>query len=398
MTDREERVLVLAPVGRDATLAQHALCRVGIAAEVCSDIDAVCREIAHGAGVVLLTQEAINGHGTERLLATLDDQPPWSDLPVVVLVSRDAAASVLLHTLLGGRVNATFLERPTGAATLVRAVEMGLRARRRQYELRDYLLALASAQEAEHEARALAEEAVRSRDEFLTSVAHDLKNPLGAIKGYAQLLQRRLRTTRGLDPLTIEEQLRRIEGMADRTSIQIDELLDAARLQAGQPLPLNLAPVDLSELVERVAAEWQGASPLHSIHVERVTTELLGVWDARRLERVLSNLIGNAIKYSPEGGQVTIRTCHEPDGVVLVVQDGGIGIPAQDLPHVFERFYRASNATGLEGTGLGLAGVRQIVEQHGGSIAIESDEGRGTRVTVRLPVVQDVPEARTRGG
>jgi signal transduction histidine kinase len=384
--DRDGRVLVLAPVGRDAPLASAVITGAGISAEACADIDELCREISAGAGALVLTQEALAPSATERVLAMLDAQPPWSDLPLIVLVSREGSAGVQVARLLGERANATLLERPAGTATLLRAVEMALRARRRQYELRDHLRALAEAREAERHARAVAEEAVRERDEFLASVAHDLKNPLGAIKGFAQLLQRQLSKSDTLQPARVADHAARIEATANRAITQINELLDSARLRAGRPLTLSLASVDLAALVRRVAADWQAANPDHRFSIHAPEGELRGLWDAPRLERALANVIGNAVKYSPQGGEISLVLADGAGEAILTVTDEGIGIPRADLPHVFERFFRAGNVANVAGTGLGLAGVRQIVEQHGGAVFIESEEGHGTRITVRLPL------------
>jgi signal transduction histidine kinase len=118
---------------------------------------------------------------------------------------------------------------------------------------------------------------------------------------------------------------------------------------------------------------------------------VVGEWDRMRLERVLDNLLSNAVKYSPQGGPIAIRVGREDDAggawAVVSVRDDGIGVPAEDLPWIFERYRRAGNVAGrVAGTGIGLAGARQIVEQHGGTIGVESDEGQGTTVTVRLPL------------
>jgi signal transduction histidine kinase len=125
--------------------------------------------------------------------------------------------------------------------------------------------------------------------------------------------------------------------------------------------------------------------------VDAAVPELVARIDADRIERVLNNLIGNAIKYSPQGGAITVQIAREDDGddhwAVLVVRDSGLGIPAADLPHVFERYYRATNVRGrIQGTGIGLASVRQIAEQHGGSVTVESAEDAGSTFTVRLPL------------
>lgn len=388
-----ERVLVLAPLGRDAELASATLARAAIAALVCGDIEALCRELASGAGALLLTQEALSPWAVDRLLTALAGQPPWADLPLVVLVSGGAAvpATARLVAALAAGVPATFLERPVRATTLVGAVQAALRARRRQYELRDLLLAREQAEEAERQARAAAELAVRTRDGLMAAVAHDLKNPLAAAKGYAQLLRRRAARLEVPEAARLAEGLAEIDATIGRAVDQLDELLDLARLQTDQPLRLDRAPTDLVALARALAGEYDRASEGCRVRVETCVNELIGVWDRRRLERALGNLLANAVKYSPGGGEVVVAVGRELAAAgpcaVVAVRDRGIGIPATDLPYLFERFYRASNADGrITGTGLGLAGTRQIVEQHGGTLTVESVEGEGSTFTVRLPL------------
>jgi signal transduction histidine kinase len=171
---------------------------------------------------------------------------------------------------------------------------------------------------------------------------------------------------------------------------QLDDLLDMAAIRSGQPLELACQLVDLVALVRQVCDEQQQATSLHQIRLETTLLTLIGEYDASRIERALVNLVANAIKYSPAGGHVTVSLETESDGVsayaLLRVRDQGIGIPAADLPYVFEPFKRAGNVGGVRGTGLGLASVRQIIEQHGGSIDVESVEGHGSTFTLRLPV------------
>jgi PAS domain S-box-containing protein len=240
-----------------------------------------------------------------------------------------------------------------------------------------------------------AQEALRLRNRVLASVSHDLKNPLMAISGSAQVLERQLR--RGKPP-TAEQfaaGLRRIHELAHAMAGELNELLDVAALEAGQALELRRQAVDLVALAQHAAADAQRATQQHAILVVAAGAELIGQWDRFRLERVLRNLLSNATKYSPEGGAITITIARDhaaPDGgAVLSVQDEGLGIPASDLPTVFEPFHRGANVSGhIVGTGLGLPGVRRIVEQHGGTISIESREGTGTTVTVRLPLAASV--------
>jgi signal transduction histidine kinase len=174
---------------------------------------------------------------------------------------------------------------------------------------------------------------------------------------------------------------------------QIEALLDVARLHAGRRLELKRRPTDLVALARAAAAEHQQTTEGHRICVEARETEVRGEWDAPRLERALGNLLSNAIKYSPEGGDITVSVGRERDGevgdcAVLRVRDEGLGIPAASQPRVFDRFRRGDNVGRIAGIGLGLAGVRAIVEQHGGTIAVESREGEGSTFTVRLPLAR----------
>ena len=168
-------------------------------------------------------------------------------------------------------------------------------------------------------------------------------------------------------------------------------MLDVARLQAGRPLDLDRGPMDLVDLARRVTTELRPGSERHQIEVASEAADLVGDWDRFRLERVLVNLVSNAIKYSPEGGPVRVEVAREQrngaEWAVLRVCDRGVGIPSGDLPRVFDRFYRGSNVEGrIEGTGIGLSGARQIVEQHGGRVSVESEEQVGSPFTVRLPL------------
>ena len=237
-----------------------------------------------------------------------------------------------------------------------------------------------------------AQQALRARDRFLATVSHDLRTPLTAIKGYAQVLRRAAARVAGPVAGRLDEGLTHIESTAGRMSGMVNELLDVARLELGQTLELDRARVDLTRLARR-AVESQPALAAERIvvRVEAGAEELVGRWDAARLERVLENLLSNAEKYSPDGGEIGVRLAREEDesGVwaVLAVEDRGIGVPAADLPHVFDRFYRATNASGrIPGSGLGLAGVRDVVERHGGRVTVESQEGKGSSFAVRLPL------------
>jgi signal transduction histidine kinase len=236
-------------------------------------------------------------------------------------------------------------------------------------------------------ARAEAESAANLRDSVLASVSHDLRSPLAAIRGQAALQRRILLRNGTTEPERLLRGAQRIEDAAARMNGMIAELVDAARVHAGRTLELHRQTTDLVELVQRIVAEQAQTTAQNGVLFESAEPRLRAVVDRVRVERVVANLVSNAIKYSPGGSDVRVELAAEAGWAVLRVQDQGVGIPAADLPRVFEQFHRAANVAGrIGGTGLGLAGARHIVEQHGGSIALESQEGVGTTVTVRLPL------------
>jgi len=229
----------------------------------------------------------------------------------------------------------------------------------------------------------------RQKDDFLSAAAHDLKTPLTTIKGLAQILHRRAARAHTPETDKLLDGLQRIDTTSTRMAGLINELLDVARIHAGEPLDLIQEPIDLVALVKSLVDEQQQTTEQHTLRMDVPTTELIGLYDRSRLERALINILSNAITYSPQGGNVWVGLAVSDDKshAVLHVQDEGLGIPAADVPRVFERFHRASNVAGaIPGTGIGLAGAQQIIEDHGGTIDVRSEEGRGTTFTVCLPL------------
>src|SRR5437764_2879589 len=242
----------------------------------------------------------------------------------------------------------------------------------------------------------------RQKDEFLASVSHDLKNPLTAIRGMAQVLRHQAAQPEGVDAGRLRDGLEAISGTAVQMAALLTELLDLTRLRMERPLDLAVQPADLVALIQRMVMAHQQATERHTFQIQSTLSELQVRCDPTRVERVLSNLLSNAVKYSPQGGAITVALSREDDAVgawaVLQVCDRGLGIPVEDLPHVFERFYRGRNvASTAQGTGLGLPSVLQIVEQHGGAVAATRNPDGGTTVTVWLPVASAHPALEDRG-
>jgi signal transduction histidine kinase len=240
-------------------------------------------------------------------------------------------------------------------------------------------------------ARRRAEQANNQRDALVQSITHDLKTPLTAIRAWAQLSRRQARVLDAPKVGRIDQNLATIETTCQRMSAMLDEMLDAQRLAAGHPLMLQLSTTDLVRLCVNKAAEYELIEPARPLRVRSRGPELTGCWDSHRLERVLDNLLSNALKYGEPGSTIDVELTTEgvarPVWAVIRVRDRGQGIPAEDLPRVFDRFYRGAHTAGrAPGAGLGLAGVRGIVELHGGSVAAQSLPGEGSTFTVRLPL------------
>lgn len=239
-------------------------------------------------------------------------------------------------------------------------------------------------------------EAERLKDEFLSIVAHELRNPISVLGGFAQTL--RVQTARGNGPDLSEWQLEAIQDIelaAHRLDKLTEDLLDVTRLQAGR-LILYREHINLVTLVQRQLRQFQMATKKHTLVFSQIPADLqavIVVADAQRLEQVVSNLLSNAIKYSADGGTIEVLLHSDPQAKTaqLSIHDSGIGIPAREQARIFGRFARAENAriSGVGGTGLGLYLCRELVEWHGGRIWFESTEGEGSTFYISFPLFSD---------
>lgn len=233
--------------------------------------------------------------------------------------------------------------------------------------------------------------AVQARDTLLATIVHDLRTPLSTIRGYAQVLARMTMRGELADADRFGDVSQRIELVTGRMAAMLDELLDQAQRERQQPLVLLPQATDLVPLLVGVVDAQRLGAHGCTIAIETAVSQLVGVWDRARLERVLENLLSNALKYSASGAVVTVSLAQEhlpaSAWAVVRVADQGVGIPAADLPRIFERFHRGANVINrIAGVGIGLAGAKEIVEQHGGTLEVQSTEGTGTTLTMRLPL------------
>ncbi len=217
---------------------------------------------------------------------------------------------------------------------------------------------------------------------FVSVISHELKTPVALIKGYVATLRREDATW---DWEVVRDSLQVIEEEADRLTELIENLLDASRLQAGA-LKINMSDVAIDQLAFRMVERFRTQSSKHTIAADFPANFPIILGDEERLSQVFSNLISNAIKYSPEGGEIKITGQVRPDQVIICILDQGPGVAPEDIPHIFDRFYRSDNAVKTtKGAGLGLFLARAIIEAHHGKIWVDPKPGEGARMCFSLP-------------
>ena len=372
----ERRLLVLAPVGKDATLVESMLRKEAVACIACPNIECLASELERGAAAVLVAEEALPRDA--RLAELIRQQPPWSDLPVLVL-TRPGADSPVVARALRTLGNVTLLERPVRVTALASAVHSALRARERQYQTRAHL------QERE--------EADRRKDEFLATLAHELRNPLAPIRNSVSLLR--------LSGAT--EPARQVWEMMDRQVDHmvrlVDDLMEVSRITRGK-IELRRSVLDVADVI---AAAVETSRPLieaahHQLNIALPPERLYVEADSVRLAQVFSNLLNNAVRYTDPGGRIGIAAQRDDGNAVVTVSDTGIGIAPEALPQVFDMFVQghARHSRAQSGLGIGLTLVRSLVEMHGGSVRARSaGPGRGSEFVVRLPLARpDAPRVQ----
>ncbi|WP_285421233.1 response regulator [Pseudomonas sp. efr-133-TYG-23] len=406
-----ERAIVLAPMGRDGTLALMMLNEAGYSGIIASNLKALCEALEQGAGLLIIAAEALRGIDLEPLLERLHQQPAWSDLPIVLLTHHGGGeqnGSSHLSGLLG---NVTFLERPFHPVTLISLVSAALRGRRRQYEARDRLIDLSESelrlqrtletleQQVEERTAQLRnnEEALRQSQKMeavgqLTGgIAHDFNNMLTGIIGSLELLRRRV--ARGkLDDLDSLIDLGVTS--ANRAAGLTHRLLAFSRRQSldSKPVQINQLVTSMGELLQRSINE--------SIGLDMRLSEQLWTAEAdpNQLESALLNLVINARDAMPNGGRLIVETTNRHldsvftaaygsltpgDYVELSVSDTGCGIPESVMGRVFDPFFTTKPIG--QGTGLGLSMIYGFARQSRGHVIIHSEVGKGTTVSLFLP-------------
>ena len=411
----EQRVLIVAPTGHDALNASQVLAAEGIANRVCGDIPELCALAQQGIGALLVTQESLTSMSRQYLTALLEHQPPWSDVPVVLLASGGEATTPGLDSLraLSSSSTVTVLERPMRVVTLVSAIKTALRARRRQYQVRDLLqqreaitaelqqraksletsqqdlLAAKEkiSQHAEELENTVAERTLKLREtiaqleEFSYTISHDMRGPLRAMQQYSQILLEECRPQ--LDEAATEY-LDRISRAANRLDRLIQDVLTYSRVARTA---IRLTPVDLNKLFREILQQYPTLQPPNAdVKVAELLPRVIG--HEASLTQCISNLLGNAVKFVPAGTQprVNIYPGEQNGAARIWFEDNGIGIAPENHQRIFNIFERVHRDTEYEGTGIGLSIVKKTLERMGGEVGVESQLGRGSRFWIRLPI------------
>jgi signal transduction histidine kinase/CheY-like chemotaxis protein len=376
-----QRVLLRTVTAKDGVLARAVLERAGMHAHACASVSELAEEIGRGAGALLIAEEVLADPAFRTVLAILQRQPAWSDLPVLIL-ARTGADSTAIVDVMETSANFTVIERPIRILSLITSVRTALRARNRQYELRGVMEGLRQADQ--------------RKTVFLATLAHELRNPLAPLSTALALLQ--------LQPLE-RDQARAHYAMMERQVRHmvrlIDDLMEVSRITRGK---IELKSEVLA--LERVVADAvelsrpQLTAARHKLELALPGETLRVRGDRVRLTQVFSNLLNNAAKYTPAEGRIAVSVERRDGSAHIAIRDNGIGIPADMLAAIFELFVQVGAAPrdARGGLGIGLTLVQSLVELHGGNVrAFSAGPGSGAEFVVSLPLASVAEPLRPAG-
>jgi signal transduction histidine kinase len=389
LADRAQ-VAVHAPTGRDGSLTVEILEHWGLRAQLCVHVEDLCGAIGDGVGVLLIAEETLIRPTRDKIIEALARQPSWSDIPVIILTGEGELSRTITQGIeaVAERGNVMLLERPIRIATLVTAVRSALRARERQYEIRDYVAERDRLLDSERRARADAEEANRAKSEFLAVMSHELRTPLNAIAGYADLIDLEVH---GTVTAAQREAIRRIQRSERHLLGLIEGVLNFARVETGK-VEYHLAPVAVNHLIataeELVLPQVRGRGL--TLTIGECNPSLSVTADDEKAKQVLLNLLSNAIKFTHRGGEIRMRCRRQDRCAELSVEDTGVGVAADKLQRIFEPFVQVDSrlTRTQQGVGLGLAISRELARGMGGDLRVESEPGLGSRFTFSLPLAE----------
>ncbi|MES2189890.1 MAG: response regulator [Pseudomonadota bacterium] len=359
----ERRIVICAPTGQDASLTARVFESVGLNGIISSSPGDLLNHLSEGAGALLLVEEAISGLALRPLAEYIAAQPTWSDIPILLL-TRSGADSVDVQRAVEHLGNVTLLERPVRTIALIAAARTAIRARERQYQVRD---------------------ADQRKDEFLATLAHELRNPLAPIRTSMGILQH-------LHPDSPQvTQLRNVVNrQVTHLTRLVDDLLDVARITSGKVV-LKKGHISMRSVINH-AVEISGSamdSKNHRLEVIQPDREYVLVADHARLVQSVANLLVNAAKFTPVAGHILLTASVSGNTVTFRVRDNGIGLEAASIARIFELFAQTPvPGEAPTGLGIGLSLARQFAEMHGGTLhATSPGMGKGSEFVLTLPVV-----------
>jgi len=416
---KDNRILIIAPSGHDAENTAQVLRAEGIAAQVCGGLQQACDEAGSGVGGFLFTHESLTARSLVHLLQLLEQQPPWSDIPIILLASGYEPGAPIFHSVkdLGNSSAVTVLDRPLRVVTLVSAVKASLRARRRQYQVRDLLrqresilaelsnraatleasqreLVLAKEKIAVHASEleqtvtdrtAKLRETIAQLEAFSYSISHDMRGPLRAMQQYSQILLDDYSTQ---VPSEAADYLGRIFRGARRLDRLIQDVLTYSR---AARVAIPLVCVDVDKLVRDIIQQYPAFQPpIAEVEILLPLPRVLA--NEASLTQCISNLLDNAVKFTKPNQTPKVKVY--PGGVngrvQISIEDNGIGIAPENQERIFNIFERVHHDREYEGTGIGLSIVKKTVERMGGEVGVQSCIGQGSIFWIKLPSASEL--------
>lgn len=370
----EKRVLIYAPTGQDAMLAAKMLTLAGVDNLVTDTSAQLATELLIGVGAVLTVEEALSNGGLKVLGEFVQRQPNWSDLPIVLLTNR-GPDSLSVRQAIGVLGNVTLLERPVRTLTLITSLQSVIRAREKQYQVR---------------------ETDRRKDEFLASLGHELRNPLAPIRTSMSVL-----THMYPDQTPVKKVCDVVERQVTHLTRLVDDLLDVARINSGK-IELQRELTSFSAVMNHVMELCAAPAAARNIKIDLAMPEeeVTLLADYARVVQIVANILSNAVKFTPVDGYISVRALVESGCLKIYIRDTGIGLEPAALERIFSMFEQSRPPSGqiTSGLGIGLSLSRQFAQMHGGSVKASSEGlGKGSEFTVTLPVVstdKPAPEER----
>jgi signal transduction histidine kinase len=378
-------VVVVAPTGADAKNIGAVLKSAGVRATTGKNAAEAATWVDGLAGALVMTEEALSPRQNPDLVAAFDRQPPWSDIPLIIVASTQTIhrwASVPA-AVFGLRSNVSLVARPLQSSTLVAAVKNALRARHHQFALRDILherdSLLVSLETRVQQRTAKLQELLAELESFSYSVSHDLRAPLRIMAGYARVILDE--SGHSLAP-DVRHYVERIAHSAERMDLLTQDVLAYTRVARGE---IELGPVDVEKVVEEAIEQYPQFATARSMIVVRTPLASV-IAHGPSLVQALANILGNALKFARPG--VTLRieiwTKVHAGRVQIMIKDNGAGVAAAHHDRIFRIFERAVGQE-VPGTGIGLAIVKKAAERMGGRVGVTSRLGRGSTFWLELP-------------